>query len=81
MRKPKFDFYEYVKIIRGAFRGETGIVLGRSNDSRFGYAVLVGEDCIYFKEGSLRATGRKGKRSDVYSGKSIKVNENGDIIG
>jgi hypothetical protein len=88
--RPKFDFYEQVRVIaatsaRRKLKGRTGYVLGRSADSRgrWGYAVLIEDvgETWDFVEHQLRSTGEFAKRKDFYDGSSVRVRVGGDGTG
>jgi hypothetical protein len=93
MRRPKFNFYEQVRISSPGqkdrkLHGKTGYVMGRTANAsgRWGYAVLVEEldECWDLPEGKLSPTGRSKKREDFYSGDSLRVrvdkHGHGDVV-
>ena len=80
--RPKFEFYEKVRIISTTPRakevfGEIAAVLGRAanEQGRYYYAVFVYRDqiCWEFKEEELEATGEFDTRDSFYSGESVRV--------
>ncbi len=82
MTEPKFQFYEYVRVVSddpalAEVNGERGAILGRSEDEDggFGYAVLIGRDgiCWSVDEADLQATGEFGTRADFYDDEPVRV--------
>lgn len=79
-----FPFYAQVKVISGPTEtvGLLGVIMGRAknHDGSWGYAVHFDVlDSYDLPHSSLLPTGVQFKRSDFYSGKSIRVlvDENG----
>jgi hypothetical protein len=76
--KPKYDFYEIVRVISPKKRGHEGAVLGRAQNEngKWGYAVaLYSDDKLVwdFQEDELEPTGRKDRRESFYDGTTIRV--------
>ena len=90
MAEPKFQFYEYVRVVSedpelAEIDGERGAVLGRSEDEDggYGYAVLIKRDslCWSVDEADLQTTGEFGTRADFYGDGSIRVRVDGNGRG
>lgn len=90
MAEPKFQFYEYVRVVSAdpelaEIDGERGAILGRSEDEDggYGYAVLIARDglCWSVAEADLQATGEFGTRADFYGDESIRVRVDADGRG
>lgn len=90
MTEPKFQFYQYVRVVSddpalAEINGERGAILGRSEDENggYGYAVLIGRDgiCWSVDEADLQATGESGIRADFYGEESIRVRVDADGRG
>jgi hypothetical protein len=82
MDKPKFDFYEKVRITsslpsKQEVAGEVGAVLGKAqnDNSDWSYAVWVYRDsiCWSMHEHEMESTGEFDKEETFYSGKSVRV--------
>ncbi len=80
--KPKFKFYEKVKIISTAPKakkvyGELAAVLGHALDERnnWSYSVYIYRDgiCWGFGEEELEPIGEFDKRESFFTGETIKV--------
>ena len=82
--KNKYNFYDIVKVhsdknsLREINNCE-GAILGMSQNEEtgcWGYGVSIYKDnglCWSIKEEDLQPTGKKGKRSDFYTGESVRV--------
>ena len=90
MAEPKFQFYEYVRVVSvdpelAEINGERGAVLGRSEDEHggYGYAVLIDRDgiCWSVEEADLEATGEVGTRADFYGDEPVRVRVDGNGRG
>ncbi len=90
-RATRFEFYEKVRIASdddelAEVNGQLAAVLGKSvedDGTLVGYAVHIyatGE-CWSVKERDLVATGEFDKRETFYSGASIRVDEDGNVVG
>lgn len=82
--KNKFQFYEVVKVIDSSkpklkeFSGEEGAVLGMAqseHSDRWSYGVMLSsiDEIRSFYEEDLVSTSKILKRSDFYSGETVKV--------
>ncbi len=88
--EPKFAFYEKVRIETtnpniAELGGLLAAVLGRAqnDDGSWGYAIHVYErpTCYSVSESDLVATGEHAKREDFYSGDSMRVSQDGELLG
>ncbi len=90
-RATRFEFYEKVRISSdddelAEVNGQLAAVLGKSvedDGSLVGYAVHIyatGE-CWSVNERDLAATGEFDRRETFYSGASIRVDEDGNLVG
>lgn len=86
----KFAFYEMVRCISGDpakanIVGKLAAVLGRAqnDDGLWSYAIHVyGEpNCYSVFESELEGTGEFARREDFYPGVSIRVSQDGRIVG
>ncbi len=83
MSKPKFQFYEVVRVISNnpelaEIQGETGAILGLSEhgDPEYEYGVFIDRDGLLWSvaEHDLESTGIIKQRADFYDDKvSIRV--------
>lgn len=83
MSKPKFQFYEVVRVISddpelAEIHGETGAILGLSEhgDPEYEYGVFIDRDEVVWSvsESALEATGIVKQRADFYDDNlSIRV--------
>lgn len=80
--KPKFEFYEIVRITKAdgnasPLAGREGVVLGRVEDENgnwfYTLDVSGSQSTWSFHEYALATTGKHAKRADYYSGKSVRV--------
>ena len=87
---PQFEFYEKVRIYSPNpdlkdISGEVGAVLGRvqRDDGKWRYAVHIYRDseCWDIDESDMHSTGEHDCRESFYDGSSIKVSEDGEMLG
>jgi len=89
---PRFAQYEVVVVrttpatIKDQIAGKTGAVLGVSLPDTQGRPVSYAlggydfaETCMV-SEGELESTGRFDRREDFYSGESIRVSQDGELL-
>ncbi len=87
MSKPKFDFYEVVKVIskdKNKIFGNEAVVLakGQNDQGEWGYTISVQDDCAWdVEEHQIESLGRFKKKEDLFTGKSVKVHVNEDGEG
>lgn len=89
---PRFAYYEVVVVrttaatIKDKIAGKTGAVMGISmpetegrplSHALGGYA--FDETCMV-SEGELESTGKIDRREDFYSGESIRISEEGELL-
>lgn len=83
--KPKFAFYEIVRIKtvkdissdKASLVGQEGTILGIAppDEDGGGYAVSLHSsgECWYFKEAELESTGKEDNKANFYNGAHITV--------
>ncbi|MDP1793155.1 MAG: Imm31 family immunity protein [Acidimicrobiales bacterium] len=89
---PRFVHYEVVTVretpatVEAAIAGKTGAVLGVSVPEIDGRPVSYAlggydfDETIMVSEDELDSTGRFDRREDFYSGESIRVNQEGELL-
>jgi hypothetical protein len=82
------DFYEVVKLIDNpttrhlGIADATGIIVGMAEeDGSVWYAVSVDGRSFSVGEKDVSATGRRLRREDLYSGETLRVDAEGNILG
>jgi hypothetical protein len=88
MGEPKFTFYEVVKVKCSVgvpeIAGRTGVVMGIAHEEGYeviGYSLFFeGMESYVIDEEYLVSTGRFMRREDFYSGESIRVDMNGNLL-
>lgn len=89
MTKPRFAFYEMVRVRTDSptitsFNGLLAAVVGRvqNDDGSWGYAIHIYERQTTYSvaESDLVATGEHAKRDDFYSADSIRVSQDGELL-
>jgi len=89
MSKARFSYYERVVVGDcGQARSlgvadKTGMILGLPEESDDLYHVSLDDvnEAVLISEPCLRSTGVFGKREDIYDGSSVRVSEEGEILG
>ncbi|MEQ7124391.1 hypothetical protein ABN034_07685 [Actinopolymorpha sp. B11F2] len=87
-RPYRFDFFEVVQIVVPTIAPPAepteGVVLGRAqnevDDSRTYSVLMLDGMTTAFDETALRSIGRYVAREDIYTGASIRVSPQGDLL-
>ena len=83
----ELDFYEIVRVLDTPATRElgvpnvSGVVVGKAKDgSKNSYAVLIGDETYALHDPDVEGTGKKIDRVELYSGETIRVSVDGEIL-